>query len=280
MKAESLIHNLEFPEGPCFDAQGRLWFTELKAGNLVCFDHGAIQKFHVGINVNGAAVDQNDYIWFTDSGAGCVSYFNTARHEIVPVCNSVEGEILKRPNDLAFDSKGNLIVSCHADGRTQPVGYLICIDMLGNARYISKNKYFTNGIAFSPDGSYFIFSETYRQCLWKAQWDPDRKQIIQEVPWAKTDGPLGPDGIAFDETGLLYVAIFDQGKISVFDESGDKEKWNYQLSAKRPTSCAFDPSGQLGLVITEAQNGEVLHLPLKKKGLPLFKRSFYENVTR
>ncbi len=36
-----------------------------------------------------------------------------------------------------------------------------------------------------------------------------------------------------------------------------------------PTNCAFDPSGRLGLVVTEAERGEILSLPLSLSGARL-----------
>lgn len=274
MKYTCLIDHLAFPEGPCFDSVGRLWCTELKAGNLICYDNGKTNRFHVGEQINGAAIDSEDNIWFTDSIDGHVGIFDTDIYKSNIICDNADGVPLNKPNDLAFDRNGNLIVSCHGDGRQTPTGYLICIDLLNNAKVITTNKFFTNGIAFSAEGDYFIYSETYKQRLWKAEWDYETCKIKSEKIWALTKGPKGPDGISFDQEGLLYVAVFDQGIISIFKKEGGESISNINLPTQRPTSCAFDPMGRYGLIITDAEKGRVLNLSINRKAQPLFKRTY------
>ncbi len=274
MNNTCLIEELEFPEGPCFDSKGRLWCTELKAGNLVCYEYGKTNRFHVGDHINGAAVDSEDNIWFTDSARGHVGIFETDTHDSKIVCDQADGVPLSKPNDLAFDLDGNLIVSCHGDGRETPTGYLICIDLSNKAKIIAKNKFFTNGIAFSEEGNFFIYSETYNQSLWKAEWEPEACKIKSEEIWGVTEGPKGPDGICFDQDGFLYVAVFDQGVISIFDQEGGKSTTKINLPTQRPTSCAFDPWDRYGLIVTDAEKGRVLSIKSKNKGVPLFKRTY------
>jgi len=77
-----------------------------------------------------------------------------------------------------------------------------------------------DGIAFAADGSFFIFAETYRHRLWKAEWDATRGRIVREEPWAHVGGPIGPDGLAFAADGNLGVAVFDQGRLDVVSPDG------------------------------------------------------------
>lgn len=269
---------MKFPEGPCFDSYGRFWCTEILSGNLVCYDNKEINRFHVGEKINGAAIDGRDRIWFTDSERNLIGIFDPENDKIEIVCDKVDGKPLNRPNDLAFDHKGNLLVSCHGDGRTEPTGSLIVLDRNNRAKTIIEKKYFTNGIAFATDGKSFIYSETYNQQLWKARWNSSNLSVIHEKPWTKTDGPIGPDGIAFDKSGNLYVTVFDQSKIDVIDPNG-KTINVIKIPYKRPTSCAFDPSGNLGLVITEAEKGMVLSIDVNAIGENVLKRN-YETTER
>ncbi len=268
-----LLKDLDFPEGPCFDAKGRLWCTEILSGNLVCYDQGEIYCYHVGEKVNGAAIDGRDHVWFTDSEKNLIGVLNPENGQKEIVCDNVGGYPLNRPNDLAFDSFGNLIVSCHGDGRSKPTGSLIVLDKNNNAKTILKHKYFPNGIAFSRDCTFFIYSETYNQQLWKAWWDMEKKVVTREQPFAKSDGPIGPDGIAFDDLGYLYVTVFDQSKIDIIDPQGNITD-DIPLSYQRPTSCAFDPLGKLGLIVTEAQEGLLISINTKSKGEKIFKRDY------
>ncbi len=265
-----IADGLDFPEGPAFDAAGDLWCTELKAGNLVRWSDGVIERHHVGDTANGCAFDRAGGLWFTDSQRHALGCFDPAKDAARTVLTDVGGVRLNRPNDLAFDPAGNLVVSCHGDGRTEPTGWLFVRMPGGEARVISREKYFANGVAFSADGSFFIFAETYRHRLWKAQWDPVAARIVHEEPWAHIGGPIGPDGMAFDADGNLFVAVFDMAKVVVVSPAGAIVE-TIELPVKRPTNCAFDPSGRLGLVVTDADRGCLLSIATDRKGGPVFR---------
>lgn len=266
-----LAAGLDFPEGPSFDSEGRLWFTELKAGCLTCFDGAKPERIFTGGTTNGMVFDAAGDIWFTDSDNHKLRKYLRREPRFEDVLDSVGGEKLNRPNDLAFDSEGNLIFSCHADGRTAPLGYLVARCRDGSAKVISRNKFFPNGVAFSADGRWLYFSETYKWRVWRAAWDATSASISDEQPWVETGGPIGSDGMALDEEGNIYVTVFDQSRIAVISPAG-KIIETIPLPVKRPTSCAFDPAGRLGLVVTDADQGCLLSLNLNRRGAKLFFR--------
>jgi len=95
-------------------------------------------------------------------------------------------------------------------------------------------------------------------------------KLENERPFAKAgNGPWGPDGMAFDEEENLYVAVFNESKINIYNKTGE---WAGHLvcPGTRPTSCSFDPSGKWGLVVTEAENGQIISYPVLNKGLPIY----------
>jgi gluconolactonase len=269
---QTIISELNFPEGPVFDFDGNLWFVEIKGGNLSRWDGKQLERFDVDGTPNGAMIDRKGYIWFCDSGCGEIRKFNPVQKTFQTVCNStIDGIRLKRPNDLIFDISGNLLFSDHADGREEPSS-TICVLPKGSnhAIVISMNKYFTNGLALENDGKTLIFSETYKQQLWIANWDNQSLELKNERYFAKAGtGPWGPDGIAFDENENLFVTIFNESRVNIYNPHGDLIDW-IDTKGTRPTSCAFDPSGKLGLVVTEAEIGEIISYPAFGQGLPIF----------
>jgi gluconolactonase len=267
-----LISGLNFPEGPVFDFKGNLWFVEIKSGNLSCWNGHDLKRFDVDGTPNGAMIDKSGYIWFCDSGRGEIRKYNPEIDAFTTICNCTnDGTRLKRPNDLIFDNSGNLLFSDHADGREESLS-TICVLQKGGktARVISKNKRFTNGLALGRDGVTLIFSESYNQQLWIGKWDAGRFELKDERPFAKAGiGPWGPDGIAFDEHENLFVTIFNESIINIYNKDGQLTS-TIPLKGKRPTSCAFDPSGKLGLVVTEAEQGELISYPDFGRGLPIY----------
>jgi gluconolactonase len=274
MKYQTIISGLNFPEGPVFDFEGNLWFVEIKGGNLSRWDGKDLIRFDVYGTPNGAMIDREGNIWFCDSGLGEIRIFNPKNSKINTICNQITNEErLKKPNDLIFDMKGNLLFSDHADGREDPLSTLCVLPYGDNkAKVISSNKYFTNGLAFMADGKTLIFAETYRQQLWIAEWDTENLELKNEHHFTKTgNGPWGPDGMAFDEEENLYVAVFNESKINIYNKSG-KLSGHLNCPGSRPTSCSFDPSGKLGLVVTEAEKGQILSYKIENKGLPIYYR--------
>lgn len=268
---EILITGLQFPEGPVFDSSGNLWFVEIKGGNLSRWDGSILDRIDVDGTPNGAVIDKNEVIWFCDSGRGEIRTFNPVLQSFKTICDTtLQNQRLHRPNDLIFDEQGNLLFSDHADGREKPLS-TICVLPVNEkkAKVISSNKYFTNGLAFRADAKTLIFAETYRQQLWIAEWDADSLTLQNERQFAKAgNGPWGPDGIAFDLFENLFVAVFNEGKINVYGKDSQLLK-AIDCPGSRPTSCAFDPSGKLGLVVTEAEKGQIISFPDFGKGLPI-----------
>jgi len=272
LKNKTIISGLNFPEGPVFDNSGNLWFVEIHGGNLSKWDGKTLQRFDVEGTPNGAAIDKNGRIWFCDSARGEIRIFNAEKKGFETICNStIDGERLKRPNDLIFDEHGNLLFSDHADGRKEAISNFSVLPKGRNhSKVISSNKLFANGLALRDGGRTLVYSETYNQQLWIAEWDVEKLELIDERPFAKAgNGPWGPDGIAFDENENLYVTVFNEQRINIYNTKGEIIDW-LETEGSRPTSCAFDPCGRFGLVVTEAEKGEIISYPSLGKGLQIF----------
>jgi gluconolactonase len=256
-----LFRGLQFPESPFFDTEGNLWFVEIIGGNLSKWNGKKVTRYPVDGTPNGAAIDKQGIIWFCDSGRGEIRTFNPNTKNFRTICNeTVEGKRLIKPNDLIFDSAENLIFSDHADGREEAVS-TICVLPKGEqkARIISDNKRFTNGLALTKDERKLIFAETYNQSLWIAEWTVETAELRNEKIFAKAGkGPWGPDGIAFDKDENLFVTVFNEYMVLKYNLDG-QIIGRLNCKGSRPTSCAFDPLGRWGLVVTEAERGEIIY---------------------
>lgn len=264
-----LATGLAFPEGPAFDPCGNLWCVELAAGMLWRRSPaGEIQRQFVDGRPNGIAIDADGRVWFCDSGMNAVRRLDPSRGVVVTVVDSIDGRRLDKPNDLAFDSAGNLVFTCPGDSRTEPTGYVCCLAPDGSVGVIADGLYFPNGLAFSGGDSALIIAETRRQRLWTGHWDSRARTWTNPRVLAQTAGQIGPDGLAVARTGDLYVAVYGSNRIEIKSAAGEP-RGALALGGGNPTNCAFDPSGRLGLVITEATDGSVLSFPGAGPGLTL-----------
>jgi gluconolactonase len=255
-----LATGLKFPEGPAFAPDGSLWAVEMKGESLIQYKDGYLKHYSVGGMPNGIAIDTEGMIWLCDAGQRSIRSFNPANQQIKTIVTHVDGEVLNKPNDLVFDSNGNVVFTCPGESRYEPTGYACVLMKDGTVKKITAGKYFPNGLAFAEGGTSLVIAETYKHRLWKGDWNAGKAEWTNEKVWCDVggpDGPGGPDGMAFNSEGNLYVAVYGTGKIKVVNRGAELIK-EIALPGQNPTNCAFDPSGKLGLVVTEAEKGELL----------------------
>lgn len=269
MEAIRLVDGLHFPEGPAFDRNGTLWAVELKGGQLVSWMGGTLTRYFVGGRPNGIAIDRHNRIVFADAEQNAIRRFTPETQQCETLADHVDGVPLTAPNDLAFDPAGNLVFTCPGDSRQQPVGYVCLLTPDGKVRKIAGDLYFPNGLAFSADGKKLYLAETYRQRIWRGHWDAAGGEWRERAVWCdQLQGAPGPDGMAFDATGDLWVAVFGSGALFQVAPDGTLRA-KHPLPGRNPTNCAFARNGT-GLMITEAEHGCLLTIPNAGPGIRLF----------
>jgi gluconolactonase len=247
---------------------GSLWAVELKGQSLIGFRNGILKRYHVGGSPNGIAIDKKGRIWFCDAGINAIRRFDPLTQLTETIVNKVDGEALTNPNDLAFDAIGNLVFTCPGNSRQNPFGYACVLTKDGTIKKITTGKFFPNGLAFSKDGKTLIIAETYKHRLWSGEWNSEECKWENASVWCEIggpDGPGGPDGMAFAENGDLYVAVYGTSSVRIVNTDG-KVTGEINLEGQCPTNCAFDPTGSLGLVITEAEKGQILSIDSTYRG--------------
>lgn len=261
-----LGRELRFPEGPAFAPDGTLWCVELKGGALVELRAGQVRRHTVGGAPNGLVFAPDGVAWFCDADAGAIRTYDPGTGQSRTMAGG--DPELDRPNDLAFDGKGHLVFTCPGNSREEATGTVWSLDQWGALTMLAEGLFFPNGLAFSADGASLYVAETYRHRVWRGAYDGEAGSWIDPAPWAELGGPIGPDGMALDECGLLHVAVFGQGVIKSIRGDGTVQA-TLPLDGMRPSNCCFDPSGRLGLVVTETERGEILAFPHMGRGASL-----------
>lgn len=262
----TLIHNIAFPEGPAFDREGAIWLVEKEAGNLICYKDGQPLRYFVDGAPNGIAIDEANRLWFCDSAQSCIRRFDPVTGKTEMVADRVRDQPLKMPNDLAFDSKGQLLFTCPGDRLTDGEGYVCCLTEERLVLKIRTGMYYPNGLAFNREGTRLYIAETGTRLIWRFCWDAEAAMLSQPEIIANTGGTVGPDGMALDEAENIYVAVYGAGVIKKISRDGSDIS-EIRLPGTNPTNCALDPHGNQGLIITEAEKGWLLQTDMAAKGL-------------
>ncbi len=262
-----LADGLAFPEGPVFAPDGALWWVEIESGRIGRRHDGRIERFAIGGRPNGAVFDAAGRLWVADQVLG-IRRHDPATGATETVLEQIDGKRLGKPNDLAFDAAGNLIFTCSNDARTEPVGYVCVLRPNGEVAVIADRLLFPNGLAFSDEGRRLWLAETFAHRILAGTWDPLAARWTLDRTH-EVGGPVGPDGMAFDDRGRLHVAIFGEGRVRIVDPAAGAIG-EIAVPGRRPTNLAFDPSGDLGLVVSEVERGALWSFPDRRGAAPLF----------
>lgn len=280
------------PEGPVAMADGSWLFVE------GAFDRGCVTEVSPDGRSrrvvkktgrpNGLAVDAQQAIWVAESKFPSLLRLTLGGEEHV-IATDCDREPFLFPNDLCFGPDGAIyltdsgvcIDSFAPQGKIRPDYMDIEYDgrvyrvnpQSGAATLIDRGIRFTNGIAFGPDDRLYV-NETLTGNIYRYEWQDGRvsapRQLFGNVirPDARP-GWKGPDGMAFDQEGLLYVAVFGQGDVTVLGRDGDVVR-RIETEGRRPTNVAFALPGKRAMFVTEYENAQVELFPANCDGLRLW----------
>jgi gluconolactonase len=237
---------------------------------------------------NGLAVDAAGVIWVAESKfPSLLRMTMDGKSEVV--ADGCDGEPFLFPNDLCFGPDGALYLTdsgvkiedfapnnqvrsdymnVHYDGRVYRID-----PATGAVTKLDNGILFTNGIAFGPDDTLYV-DESATGNVFRYKWQ-DGKVLGPRALFAnviRPDAPpgwKGPDGMAFDEHGLLYVAVFGQKDVTVLDPKG-AVVGRISTQGQLPTNVAFALPGKRSLHVTEFELGQMEIFPMSCDGLPLW----------
>jgi gluconolactonase len=186
-----------------------------------------------------------------------------------------DGERLNGPNDLAFDTHGNLYFTdpWTSSPRNPVAGVYGYSWSSGELHRIDSGMQFTNGIVVR-DGLLLV-AETYTRMVWSYELGDDgragNRQPFCRLPDVDDAPPLptnvqevlgveyvcGPDGMACDAQGRLYVAHYSGGGIFVYDRAGE-HVGTIPTVGKIPTNVCFAGPDHDQLVAAVDDVGELV----------------------
>ncbi len=161
-------------------------------------------------------------------------------------------------NDLFTDSQGRVLVgSLRSDPfklKVQVPGELWRLAGEDSAVELYGDVGITNGIGFSPDGSRLYHSDSVPRHIIlhdvAADGSMTNRRVLASLPadWV-------PDGLAVDEDGCVWVAVYGGSCALRYTPEG-KEDRKVEVPAKAVTSLCFGGADRRDLYIVTADNTE------------------------
>ena len=264
-----------FLEGPSFDRSGDLYVTDIPYGRIFRISpHGEwAQIAEYDGWPNGLKIHRDGRIFITDYKNGIVQ-LDPVRGQVTPVLESVGSEGFKGVNDLVFAASGDLYFTDQGQtGLQDPTGRVYRYSASGVLSCLVDTIPSPNGIVIDPGMTHLLIAVTRAQQVWRIPLQ--KSGIVAKVGvFAQLHGGLGgPDGMALDEDGCLFVAHTGFGSIWRLSRFAEPILRIKSCAGISTTNLAFGGPERKSLFITESETGSILRAELEVPGQALFSHS-------
>jgi len=272
---KKVAEGLDFPEGPAWDAKGRLFISNCYGGWIGVYTDAGLDTFvskkqypEIFGKTNGLTFGKDGNIYACEYGIGSILQI-TPSGKVETFLSGYQGNPFNRPNDITFNSKGDLFF-------TDPKSYDpenrdgVVYKYTPETRVLKPvitNLAFPNGIAISKDERDLFVCESAMNRILKFA-------ILNDTTFAEPEVfvvlPAGdPDGIAFDVKGNLYAAHFGSGVVFKINSQGEIIR-KIKMPGKKPTNLEFAGPDMRTLYITEVETNALYQVKVDDPGLKLF----------
>lgn len=158
-------------------------------------------------------------------------------------------------NDGTADAAGRLWIGSIEPARTAGAGELIKVDLDGAGSRQAGGITLSNGMVWSADGTELFHADTFGHAILRHRVDPatgtvSESGVAVEIP--AEDGL--PDGLAADQAGGLWVALYGTGQVRRYTPDGTVD---LVITIPTPQATSVELGGPDGrdVLITSAREG-------------------------
>ena len=240
-------------EGPLWSPQTNcVTWTDITQNKFhtADLDTGATKSFSAPSMVGAIAHTRGgDYIAATQEGFAHVSIDGkfSALHTFLAAD--------MRMNDGKVDPVGRFWAGSLALSFEKNRGSLYVLEKDGSYSSVLDDVTLSNGMGWSPDSNFFYYIDSIPGVLKRFDYESVDGRISNPVDLITFDTSKGiPDGMSVTSNGKIVVALWDGGRVEIYEPSGKKIS-EIKLGVSRPTSCTFGGADGNVLIVTTASQG-------------------------
>ncbi|WP_160121199.1 SMP-30/gluconolactonase/LRE family protein [Rhodovarius lipocyclicus] len=250
-----------FLEGPCFDEDGNLLVTDIPFGRIFRISPQGEWELVVQYDgwPNGLKRAPEGHYVITDYRHGLLQ-LDADTGSITPLLESARSEGFKGVNDLTFGSDGSIFFTDQGQtGLHDPTGRVYRLRPDGRLDTLIDTIPSPNGIVVAPDLSYVLVAVTRANQVWRLPLHKDGSVTKAGIFAHLHGGVSGPDGMALDEQGRLYVAHAGFGTVWRLSARAEPELRIASAAGWNTTNLALKDGEAF---ITESETGTILRVTL------------------
>lgn len=228
-KVKTIGSGLVRPEGIMALDDGTLVVADARGGCNRIRPDGRTEFFgDLGGAPNGICIDTDGKVIVANIGNGQLQSLAPDGHHTVLMTHA-DGRRMVAPNFPLLDAKGRLWVTNSTANedinavlmRPSPDGCVVCIEN-GRPRILADGIYFANGVALNADATFLYVAQTMRSNILRFAIRNDGTLGPAEIFGPSPLTQQGyPDGIAFDETGNLWITFPQRNAVGYLTATGE-----------------------------------------------------------
>ncbi|MGE0621938.1 MAG: SMP-30/gluconolactonase/LRE family protein [Pseudomonadales bacterium] len=296
-----VAEGLRFPEGPIAMPDGSVILVEIARGTLSRIVDGEVEVIaELGGGPNGAAIGPNGYCYVCNNGgfqwiqasdgrlfpslepenysSGRIEVVDLTSRRIDVLYTHCNGQPLRGPNDLVFDSAGGFWFTDHGKTRPREIDRTGVFYAMADGSRIEEVIFpldGPNGIGLSPDETELYVAETHSGRLWTYELagpgrlkgerrdKPDGGRLVRGRP-----GYYLFDSLAVDAKGRVCVATIIDGGITILDPAGGEPE-HVPMPDIVTTNICFGGEDLMTAFVTLSSTGKLVSTRWQTPGLAL-----------
>ena len=262
-----------FLEGPSFDRQGNLYIVDIPYGRIFKIDQQGIFTLVCEYDgqPNGLKIHSDGRIFIADYKNGIMK-LDPGSGDIKPVLADNNSERFKGCNDLHFGQDGALYFTDQGQtGLHDPSGRVYrWFESTGRLDCLISNVPSPNGLVLDLTEKNLYIAVTRANAVWRLPLKDTGGVTKAGLYQQLSGGRSGPDGLAMDQNGRLFVCHAGLGTVWVFDQLG---RPIYAIQAEGglgTTNCAFGGADGKSLYIVESDTARILKVEMDIAGQPMY----------